>query len=195
MAPMSNKSISAKQKRLAATLYLAILTFAILFWFISSKENAKLQAEFDARVQLLDQLPPSSNDGLKSAAMTAPKAIAAEMSSLTETIAASDLQKRLLEVAANTGVVVHSIQAQVNADSDPQLPKRIYSELTFDGKIEALQRFLFELETNVPFIFVDAVAVQLAPSEAKKDVGDAILRATLTTSAYWNNPQVDEKTR
>jgi hypothetical protein len=192
---MTNRSIPAKQTWLAATLYLAIVSFAVLFWFFSSRENGKLQAELDAKLQFLDKIQPSNNDGLKGVSGTAPGAISGEMASLTETIAASGMQKRLLEMAASTGVIVHSIQAQVSADPDSQQLKRINSDLTFDGKVEALQQFLFAMETNVPFIFVDAVTMQLPPSEAKKEAGDAILRVTLTASAYWKNPQMDEKSR
>src|SRR5262249_36896118 len=126
---MGDRSISAKQKRLAIVLYLAALSFAILFWFFSSEENRKLQQGVDTRLQLLERIQSNNSDRLSSAAMPPTGAIFGEMSSPTETIAASDLQKRLLEVAANTGVVVHSIQAQVNAGSDLQQLKRINSEL------------------------------------------------------------------
>ena len=115
------------------------------------------------------------------------------MSGLTETIAASDLQKRLLELAAGCGIAVHSIQAQVNADSTPQQLRRIGSELTFDGRMESLQQFLFEVETNVPFIFVDAMSVQPLPAEARKGPDDTMLRVILSASSYWKGPESDDK--
>jgi hypothetical protein len=115
------------------------------------------------------------------------------MSGLTETIAASTLQKRLLELAADCGISVHSIQAQVNADPTPQQIRRIGSELTFDGRTESLQRFLFEVETNVPFIFVDALSVQPLQAEARKGPSETMLRVTLSTSAYWKSPELDDK--
>ena len=54
---------------------------------------------------------------LNGASKTAANEIFAEISAPTETIAASDLQKRLLEVAAASAVIVHSIQAQVGAEA------------------------------------------------------------------------------
>ncbi len=130
---------------------------------------------------------------LNGASKTAANEIFAEISAPTETIAASDLQKRLLEVAAASAVIVHSIQAQVGAEATPQQLRRITAELTFDGKIESLQQFLFEVETNVPFIFVDTVRAQPLPTHAKKGLEDITLRVTLTASSNWKSHELNDK--
>ncbi|MGA7328568.1 MAG: type II secretion system protein GspM [Rhodomicrobium sp.] len=182
-----------RQPQLALGLYVAILFFAILSRLFFSTENGKLQAEFDTKFQKLQQLREHTVGAINGASKTAANEIVAEISAPTETIAASDLQKRLLEVAAGSTVTVHSIQAQVSAESSPQQLRRITAELTFDGRIESLQQFLFEVETNVPFIFVDTVSVQPLPTYARKESEDIMLRVTLTASSYWKSHQLNDK--
>jgi general secretion pathway protein M len=182
-----------RQTQIAVTSYVSILLFTVLLWLLFSAESRKLQSEFDAKLEALQLSRASGASGHSDASKTAPKTLFAEMSGLTETIAASDLQKRLLEMAADCGIAVHSIQAQVNADSTPQQLRRIGSELTFDGRMESLQQFLFEVETNVPFIFVDAMSVQPSAAEARKGLDDTMLRVILSASSYWKGPELDDK--
>jgi hypothetical protein len=183
---MSNKLVTQQQTRLAAGCYAAVFFFAILLWAGFSAGNSELQAEFDAKLQTLQNLRAKTNPVARDSSNGSPIQLFAEISAPSETIAASIVQKRLLEVAAGCGVTVHSIQAQVNSDSAPQQLRRIGSELTFDGPMDSLQKLLFEVENNVPFIFVDSMSVQPLPLDTK-GLGEVVLRVTLTSSAYWQN--------
>jgi hypothetical protein len=188
-------NMSLTQSRLAVMSYGVIIVLALASWLFCSFDNTKLEAELDAKQQTLDQLRGRTAGILSGASRNAPKGAAGPMTAPTETIAASELQKRLLDVAANCDVVVHSIQSQVNLDPNDEKLRRISSELTFDGTTEALQQFLFKVEVNVPFIFVDRLSVQPSNQDPANAEADTKLRVALTTSAYWKSEETDKRSQ
>jgi len=107
------------------------------------------------------------------------------ISAPTDTLAASELHKKVLEFLDDAGGSVHSIQAEVTNEVVDDGLRRLTVQTTFDSSTSALQKVLFGLETAVPFIFVDSMVVQpTTTSAAGTNVGDR-LRTTLVVSSYW----------
>jgi general secretion pathway protein M len=147
----------------------------------------ELQASYNEKLEMLD--------GLKRRALVAPRMEASATKDLdavtieapSETVAASALQRYLLHRLESAGGFVKSVQAEPKRETISPGAQRLSAQLTFDASTEALQRLLFELETGLPFLFVDALAVQPATAvEAGARTGDR-LRVTLMVSSYWKS--------
>jgi general secretion pathway protein M len=181
---MNDNSLPTRRALLAAASYGAAFAFAVALgvWFYA--ENNRLGAEFEVKSQLLERLRGPAISGRTETSQLLANTPTFMIAS-TETVAASDLQKQLLEFAATREATVHSIQARVDTEVNGEGLRRISVELVFDSKIEALQSLLFDIETAVPFIFVNTLAVQSSAVPAAK--AEETLRVTLTTSSYSKN--------
>ena len=51
--------------------------------------------------------------------------------------------------------------------------------------LQALQAFLYQLESGTPYVFVEQLAVQLAGTASQRVVEDPLLRVTLGLRANW----------
>lgn len=79
----------------------------------------------------------------------------AVISAPTETLAASELHRRILATLEGSGGAVHSIQAEATTDSIGEGLRRLNAQVAFDSSMESLQKILFRLETATPFVFVE----------------------------------------
>jgi len=176
-----------RQSVFAVSGFLGLLLFAlswgVLFWLA----NSNLQSQFEAKTQALDDLKRQTG-ALRANDNSVPVATRLTViAAPTETIAASDLQKKLLALIEQAGGTAHSIQAEVTNDTVGGGLRRITAVIVFDGSIEALQKILFTLETAKPFIFTDAMTVQPAPTSTTSIKAGDMVRVTLGTSSYWKS--------
>src|SRR3990172_2871489 len=109
----------------------------------------------------------------------------ATVSGSSETVAAGALQRYLLERLESAGGAVQSIQTEPRREIIPPGLHRLGAQLAFDSSMVALQRFLFELETGLPFVFVESLAAQPAPGVPPGSRMGDILRVSLTVTSYW----------
>jgi general secretion pathway protein M len=164
----------------------AAIVLAVIAWGLATELSYRdLRTVYDVKSETLKGLKtPGATDlgANKSAGRDAyPTTVAAS----SETVAASILQRYLLDQLESAGGIVQSVQAEPRRETmSPGLP-RLSAQLVFDVSITALQRLLFGLETGLPFVFVDSLAVQPAvamPGDAR--VGDK-LHVTLIVTSYW----------
>jgi len=161
------------------------LLLATIAWGISSVFiNANLQNEFETKSRIMDSLrvqPVVSRNFGADRFSAAEVVIAAP----TDTLAASELHKKVLASVEDEGGIVHSIQAEVTNEVTGEGLRRINAQITFDSAMETVQKALFALESSVPFVFVDSITLQPAPTSATSgNVGDR-LRVSLVVSSYW----------
>ena len=116
-----------------------------------------------------------------------PAARAAVISAPTETVAASELHKAVLASLERAGGAVHSIQAEATTDATDEGLRRLNAQITFDGSIGALQKVLFDLETTIPFVFINSLLVQPTATAAPATGPGETLRVTLVASSYWKS--------
>jgi general secretion pathway protein M len=100
-------------------------------------------------------------------------------------VAASELHKAILASLDRAGGTVHSIQAEATTDVTDEGLRRLNAQVTFDGSISALQKVLFDLETSIPFIFVDSLLVQPTATATSDTKPAEMLRVSLVASSYW----------
>lgn len=188
-----------RQTILAVAVFFAVLIGACVWGVSFVVANHQLQGEFETKNRVLDELKKRAVaagvvDG--AAADTRGEVISAP----TETLAASELHRRILATLEGSGGAVHSIQAEATTDSIGEGLRRLNAQVAFDSSMELLQKILFRLETAIPFVLVESIVVQPAPAAAPGGkIGDP-LRVTMSVSSYWRNSEassggVDQKNR
>jgi hypothetical protein len=178
-----------RQTLIAAGAFVGLL-LATFAWGISSIFiNANLQNEFETKSRIMDSLrvQPVVSRNVGADRFTAAEVVIAAP---TDTLAASELHKKVLASVEEEGGLVHSIQAEVTNEVTADGLRRISTQVTFDGAMETVQKALFALESSVPFVFVDSIALQPAPTSASgSNVGER-LRVSLVVSSYWKTLDV-----
>lgn len=180
---------SPRQMRFAVGAFFGVFLVVILWGMAFQLANSDLQNQFDTKNRVLGSLKGTALPDVsgKGESVTVPRL--AVISATTETVAASKLQKNILTSLEETGGSIHSIQAEATADATDDGLRRLNAQTTFDSSMESLQKILFELETAVPFIFINSVVVQPAPTSASGAKPWETLRVTLAASSYWKSPE------
>jgi general secretion pathway protein M len=177
--------VPSPQRRISVALYAAI-AFLALFWAIMfSSINGSLQVEVKAKSRLLEDMQRRGGsekrgaDAVQFAVISAP----------SETVAASTLQQYLLDRLEQAGGSVQRVQAATDRDAKSEGMRRVTAEIVFDASNDALQHFLFDLETGTPFVFVDTLSTRPASASenAKMGTNPEVLRSSLTVSSYWSS--------
>jgi general secretion pathway protein M len=169
----------------AAFIGLLLLTIFLGVWSLLA--NSDLQSEFETKSRTLETLSLQGRPTVSGGAN--PTQIAPESAVITgstETVAASELQRNILTILQDSGGSVHSIQAEVTTDKVGDGLRRLNAQTTFDSSLVSLQKALFELETKIPFIFVESIAVQPAPISSAGATNE-LLRVTVVVSSYWKS--------
>jgi hypothetical protein len=109
----------------------------------------------------------------------------ARLAGETEAVAANGLQEIATRAVEDAGGEIGSAEV-VRIVDGIEATRRIVVSVAFEADIAAVQQALFSLETGVPFVVVDALA--LLPSEASGRVDEGLLRASLVVSGFWKPP-------
>jgi general secretion pathway protein M len=163
--------------------YLALLMgLLIVIWFALAG-LAGDYAEYAAATDLLDQL-----EGRKPAnglATGAGKSGSPFLEGRTVTIAGAALQHRVDAVVNEAGGNVLSSQVDLQGSEAKQGYVRLSANLEIDQS--NLQQLLYELETGMPFLFIDQLVVQMPQSAGRTDTGTetARMRVQIDVSGQW----------
>ena len=96
-------------------------------------------------------------------------------------LAGGDLQAYVERLASQHAAIV-SIAVQQSAREDP--PDTIRVEASLELDLGSLQTLLYELESGVPYVFVDALSIRSASGEAAPSDGGT-LHVTLGLRGLW----------
>jgi general secretion pathway protein M len=176
----------SRQSRLALLVYATIALVTVVWVALNQMASRQMQARFDIQSELLANLKRKAL--IDAGRRTSPFADsdAATMSAPSETVAASMLQRYLLERLGGAGGSVQSVQAEAGRETGPPGLRRLSAQVAFDATMPALQRFLFDLETGLPFVFVESLAAQSGPvPQPGTRTGDKVIRAAVTVTSYW----------
>lgn len=83
----------------------------------------------------------------------------------TPTLAANALQRRVVALAEDCGVRLRTIGAETATDVDPGALPHVTLQLSAGARIAAVQKLLYRIETEAPFILVDEATIR-APQAA-----------------------------
>ena len=186
---MAQPSIS-RQTLVAVGVFFAVLIGTCVWGISFVVANHHLQSEFEAKSEFLENLKKRTVGGVTvNGVMTDMRAAA--VTAATETLAASELHRNILATLERSGGAVHSIQAEATTDTIGEGLRRLNAQVAFDSSIDSLQKILFQLETAMPFVFVDSITVQPAQSSAPTARPADQLRVTLSVSSYWRSSDAD----
>jgi hypothetical protein len=140
--------------------------------------------ELAERREALSHLQARARSGTEAhAGMKSVAPAAAFLDGPTAGLAAAQLQAYLSQVAASERATLISYGVETTRHEDS--PDSIRAQATLDVGQISLQRLLYQLESQTPYVFVDAMALQ-PPSTAQQGAAQhPILRLTLSLRALW----------
>jgi hypothetical protein len=178
--------------KLSPTMALAILLLLILTCalavtgtiFVRMVAVEELEEKRAFQAQLQNRVRSHVDRNAPSNTIMAPASAFVEAP--TQGLAGAQLQAYLSQlVAAERGTLISAgAQPPRGADEGVDL---IHLLATMDISYLSLQTMLHRLETSVPYVFVDALSVQLRGATTQL-AEDPVLRATLTVRALWRRP-------
>jgi general secretion pathway protein M len=101
----------------------------------------------------------------------------------TQGIASAQLQAYLAQLADlhHAGLVSSGGETAKRDEASDT----IRLQATLDMNLKALRGMLYQLESGTPYVYVDALTLQLANATAGRVIEDPSLRATLSLHAFW----------
>jgi general secretion pathway protein M len=108
---------------------------------------------------------------------------AAFLDAPTQGLAVAALQARLVQMADIHHSVLVSSGVEPARGEDPSGSIRL--QATLEMSLQAMQAFLYQLESGTPYIFVEQLTVQFAGTASQRAVEDPLLRITLGLRANW----------
>jgi hypothetical protein len=163
---------------------LALLLLACVFTV-----NSFLQARADAlreteeRRQLVDRLEAGLRSRAEARARSRGSAPAAAfVNASTHGLAVAELQAYLSRLVAAQHATLLSSDLEPARRDDASDALRL--KATLDTSLRPLQALLYQLETGTPYVFVDALKVELSASVQRAEQ-DPALRVILGVRAIW----------
>lgn len=166
-----------------AAIVLGLVVAALLAWSALGRQ-ADLIEDRLFELQSIAQRVKARGPGIA----RAERALAADpfLPGATPTLAANALQRRIVGVAEDCGVTLRTIGAEPAADVAPGTLPPVTVQTSANARIAALQKFLYRLETEAPFVLVDEVTLRAPQSTAVRGlVGrDPVLEVDLRLIGY-----------
>jgi general secretion pathway protein M len=164
--------------------YVALLTgFAIVAWLALSS-LAGDYAEYAAAVDVLDQIE-GRKPGASGLASSADKSGSPFLEGRTVTIAGAALQQRVVAAVTEAGGNVLSTQVDLQGSET----KQGYVSLSANLEIiqSNLQQLLYDLETGMPFLFIDQLVVQMPQTAGRVESATETtrMRVQIDVSGQW----------
>jgi hypothetical protein len=161
----------------------ALLLGCLVMLELSFQTRSDAAQELNERHELLSRLEAGarSRDARARSGATAP--VTAFLDAPTQGLAVAQLQAHLLQMADTHHCVLVSSGMEPTRHEDA--PDSIRLQATLETSWQALQAFLYQLESGTPYVFVDALTVQLAGAASQRAAEDPPLRVTFGLRAVW----------
>jgi hypothetical protein len=101
----------------------------------------------------------------------------------TQGVAGAQIQAHLMKLAGEQRATV--ISSGIEPGKREDQPDSIRLQATLEMNATALQALLYQLESGTPYVFVDALAVQMPGTASQRAAEDPLLRVTLGLRAVW----------
>jgi hypothetical protein len=163
----------------AALVLLFLLCVGALGLLFQARADAGREA-FERR-EILSRLEAKQLTTASRPIAVAPPA--AFLDASTQGLASAQLQSYLAHLA--DGQRASLVSSGGEAAKRDDAPDTIRLQATLDMNLKALRAFLYQLESGMPYVFVDALTVQPAGAMAGRAVEDPLLRTTLSLRAFW----------
>jgi general secretion pathway protein M len=164
--------------------YVALLMgFAVVTW-LALASLAGDYAEYTAAADMLDRIE-GRKPGASGLASGADKSGSPFLEGRTVTIAGAALQQRVVGAVTEAGGNVLSTQVDLQGSET----KQGYVSLSANLEIgqSNLQQLLYDLETGMPFLFIDQLVVQMVETAGRMDSATETprMRVQIDVSGQW----------
>ncbi len=182
---MASTLTLSSQRLAAAAVYIAVLLACIAACWISLSvlsERYETVRAAENTLALLEGRSPRARRDISSDFGGAP-AGSAFLEGQTQTVGGAALLQRIAGAVSRAGGNVLSSQVELQK---PEM-KEGWIGLLVSCELEqpALQRLLYDIESGMPFLFVDELTVQAPVS----GVETSRMRVTLSVSGQWQKPK------
>jgi general secretion pathway protein M len=160
---------------------LLLVCFGLMGLSFQMRSNAA--QELADRHELLSRLEARTKARSDARARPGLAPAASFLDAPTQGLAVAQLQAHLVQMADIHHSVLVSSGVEPAKREDP--PDSIRLQATLEMSLQALQAFLYQLESGTPYVFVEQLAVQLAGTASQRAVEDPLLRVTLGLRANW----------
>ncbi len=166
---------------IAVTLYLALFGGLATTAGLSVSDIAGHRAELAQTMDLLDQLRGRKPHGAAPLSPAHPGTPFLE--GPTVTVAGAALLQRVAAAVTNAGGTIQSSQVDVTGRE----AKDGYVGLIVSCEMEqpALQKLLYDLESGMPFLFVDQLDVQVPQTTTHDEAAAGKIRVVIGVSGQW----------
>jgi general secretion pathway protein M len=161
----------------------ALLLVCLGLMGLSLQMRASAAQELAERHELVSRLEARTKARSDARARAGSAPAAAFLDAPTQGLAVAQLQAHLAQMADIHRSVLVSSGIEPARREDP--PDSIRLQATLEMSLQALQAFLYQLESGTPYVFVEQLAVQLAGTPSQRVVEDPLLRVTLGMRANW----------
>ncbi|QPF87808.1 hypothetical protein IC762_16590 [Bradyrhizobium genosp. L] len=144
-----------------------------------SSAVAHLAEQHDELAALQARSHPAANRGAQAQNRAAPAT--AFLDAPTSGLAAAQFQTYLSDLATGQHAVVVSSGAPADRDDKSDAIKL---QISLNATLPALQALLYRLESGAPYVFVDALLMQMGGS-GDRAAADPVLKVNLTVHAFW----------
>jgi len=176
--------IKLDREQILSVVVLAALLFVCLgLTGLSLQMRSSAAQELAGRHELLSRLEARAKARRDARAQSGAAPAAAFLEAPTQGLAVAQLQTHLAQMADIHHAVLVSSGIEPAKREDP--PDSIRLQATLEMSLQALQSFLYQLESGTPYVFVEQLAVQLAGAASQRAVEDPLLRVTLGLRAMW----------
>jgi hypothetical protein len=175
--------LTLDRRQIASLAVLAIVLLGCgLAVAVSLGARSEASQEFVERQELLARLQAQPHWRTATAATMAPEKAprVAFVEAQTAGLAGALLQSHVARIAQEQHAVL--ISSGIEPAGRDDTPDSIRMQATFELNIKSLQGLLYELESGVPYVFVETLAVQPAGQRGGED---PILRLTLGMRTLW----------
>lgn len=161
---MNGAFANDRRASVALTLLLALLVLAGAGGYAGFRMLKDKWLELETRQSQLDMLRqrrPAAPEPVADTPITVKPFLDEESFAL----AANALQKQVVGVIEETGGRLTTVSVDPPITGDEELARRVSVQVTAELTNEALQKVLYELESAVPFIFVDSFTARRTAGE------------------------------
>ena len=154
---------SARRGMAYAALYV-LLSFAVAIapFALASSLKTNLDGQRATQVLLqkrLDRIVSAASSGSRDKGSTA----GLLLKGATAGIVAAELQRQVVSLAQDSGLVISRMQSSTLTETGQSVVLQL--QLESRGKIDALQKFLYAVESGKPFVFANEADISIAPAE------------------------------
>jgi len=172
-----------REQMISAGVLAVLLLVCTVMTGLSLQMRSTAAQELVERHELLSRLEASAKARRDARALSGAAPAAAFLDAPTQGLAVAQLQTHLAQMADIHHSVLVSSGIEPAKREDP--PDSIRLQATLEMSLQALQAFLYQLESGTPYVFVEQLAVQLAGAASQRAVEDPLLRVTLGLRATW----------